>query len=355
MDRVFAAPSEYVQGRGAVERVGDYCRSLGERAVILSDDSVEAVVGPTVRESFETVDCTVDWIRFGGECTRGAVESAGERARAVDADVVVGAGGGKAIDTAKAVAGDLDAAMLSVPTIAATDAPTSSLSILYTESGAVDRAVAGSHPDVVLVDTAVIAAAPTKWFVSGIGDALATGYEAQRVRERGAETPLGTRPTYTGTRLATACTELLREHAAPAVRAVEADAVTEHVEATVEATLLLSGLGFENGGLAAAHGIHDGLARAGVAGTHGERVCVGLVAAMVLDGRPTAELRDVAAFADRIGLPRSVSELGVADDRTLTTVAEAACHEESPIQSFEVSPTDVADALRGADAFVHSL
>lgn len=357
MVRVFGAPSKYVQGRGEIDRVGEHCSSLGESAVLISDDTVDEIVGSAIRDSFEKTDCTVERFQFGGKCTRSAIQSGTERTRAAGADIVIGAGGGKAIDTAKAVADRTDAAMMSLPTIAATDAPISSLSILYTDSGAVDEAIAGSHPDVVLVDTEIIAAAPTKWFVSGIGDALATSYEARRVRDSGAKTPLDSRPTYTGTRLASSCTEVIREHAPPAVRAVEANTVTEHVEATVEATLLLSGLGFENGGLAAAHGIHDGLAGAGVTGTHGDLVCIGLIAAMVLDGRPTEELVDVATFADRIGLPRSVSEIGVEDDQTLTTAAEEACHDGSPIhnQPSEVSPPDVRDALLGADAFVRSL
>lgn len=357
MTRVFGSPSKYVQGRGEVDRVGDHCATLGECAVVVCDDTVAAVVRRPIEESFERTDCAVEWIRFGGHCTRDAVDAALEQARSFGADVVVGAGGGKTIDTAKAVAGRIDAAMVSVPTIASTDAPTSSLSILYTDDGAVDQALAGSHPDVVVADTAIIAAAPTKWFVSGIGDALATGYEARRTRERGAETPFGAQPTYTGSKLASYCTELLREHAPAAVSAVEANTVTANVEATVEATLLLSGLGFENGGLGAAHGIHDGLASAGVGETHGERVCVGLLAGMVLDGRPAEEISDVAAFAAQVGLPRSVSEIQADDEQTLATVAEAACHEGSPIhnQPQPVSPTDVRDALVGASAFVRSL
>ena len=65
-------------------------------------------------------------------------------------------------------------------TIAATDAPTSHSAVMYTPDGAFDDyAYFKQSPSVVMIDTTVIANAPTRFLVSGMGDALATYFEAR--------------------------------------------------------------------------------------------------------------------------------------------------------------------------------
>ena len=227
---------------------------------MIADDTVWELISETVETSFGSTDGTFDRARFRGECSTAEIDRLTDAAAEAGSDVVVGIGGGKSLDTAKSVAARLDLPVGSVPTVASNDSPTSSISIIYGDDGALaDAEQHGRHPEFVFVDTAVIAQAPTRWFVSGIGDALATWYEAKTTWESGGTTVLDDRPTYPGRALARTCHRLLREHAEGAVRAVETGSVTESVEAVTEAIVLLSGLGFENGGLAVAHAIHDGL------------------------------------------------------------------------------------------------
>lgn len=100
---------------------------------------------------------------FVGECSRQEAERLERIAADNNCDCTVGLGGGKAIDTAKCVAkGD---ALIIVPTIAATDAPTSHSAVLYTPDGAFDDySYFKQSPSVVLVDTAVIAKAPVRFW-----------------------------------------------------------------------------------------------------------------------------------------------------------------------------------------------
>jgi len=111
------------------------------------------------------------------------------------------------------------------------------------------------NPDLVLVDTAVVARAPTRFLRSGMADAIATWYEADTAYRAAAENVFDGRSTLTAHAIAETCYDTIRDHGRSAVAAVERDAVTESVEAVVEANTLMSGIGFESGGLAAAHSI----------------------------------------------------------------------------------------------------
>jgi glycerol dehydrogenase len=109
----------------------------------------------------------------------------------------------------------------------------------------------------------------------------------------------------------------------------EQNVVTPALSHVVEANTLLSGLGFESGGLASAHSIHNGLTR--LAGTHpfyhGEKVTIGLLAGLFLADRPSELIDDVYDFCESVGLPTTLSAIGIgeANDDQLRAVAEAAC------------------------------
>ena len=356
MNRTFAGPRRYIQSAGVLAQVGDETSRHGRSAFVIADDTVWDLISETVETSFSSTDGTFDRAQFGGECSTDEIDRLTDAAAEAGADIVVGIGGGKSLDTAKSVAARLDLPVGSVPTVASNDSPTSSISIIYREDGAfADAEQHSRHPAFVLVDTAVIAQAPTRWFVSGIGDALATWYEAKTTWESGGTTVFDDRPTYTGRALSRTCHQLLREHAEGAVRAVETGSVTESVEAVTESTILLSGLGFENGGLAAAHAIHDGLTTLPetASATHGEKVTVGLLAQLLLEGAPDETIDDVVGFAESVGLPTGLADIGVNDpsDAKLREVGRLATAPEEPMtnMSADVSPEQVADALRVLD------
>ena len=357
MSRIFASPGWYVQGKGAMEELGALAVQHGTSAFLISDDDVWNVLSDSVTASFDEVDGTFTREHFTGECTVGEISRLAEVAVNIEADVVLGVGGGKAIDTAKAVSARIDAPLGSVPTIASNDSPTSSISVLYDEDGVLQGGEQHRfHPEFVLVDTEVIAHAPTRWFVSGIGDALATWYEARATWESGGKTVFSRRPTYTGQALAETCHRLLRDHAESAVRSIEDGVVTESVEATTEAVVLLSGLGFENGGLAGAHAIHDGLTTLPQTkeATHGEKVLIGLLAQLVLEGASDETLADLASFAKSVGLPVSLTDIGITSptQSDLLQVGRVACDADGTMKNepVETSPKEVADALIAIDS-----
>ncbi|MDN5804465.1 MAG: glycerol dehydrogenase, partial [Microlunatus sp.] len=238
------------------------------------------------------------------------------------------------------------------PTAASSDAPTSALSVIYTDDGAfLEYRFFPHNPDLVLIDTQIVADAPAQFLVAGIGDALATWLEARATVRGTGTTMAGGRPTRAGTALARLSWELLWDNALPALDAVRSHVVTPALEAVVEANTLLSGLGFESGGLAAAHAIHNGLTAAppthGL--SHGQKVNIGSITQLVLEGAPTAEIEDFIEFTTRVGLPNSLTEVGLGPDDIdlLQTVAETAAADGETIHNmpFPVTVDAVVAAL----------
>lgn len=353
MSFVYASPPRYVQGRGVIDDVDEHLPHRDATAALIADAFVLDLIGERVREALAQRSVDVREMEFEGECTWAEVERL--RDAASGCDVLVGAGGGKAIDAAKAVRDGLDVDLVSVPTIAATDAPASSISVVYTSAGEVDELVFHDvHPDLVLVDTEVVARAPTRFLRSGIADAMATHFEAETAVDGHATNVFDGRATQAAQAIAERCFDVVTTHGEAALHAVERDAVTESVEAVVEAAVLLSGLGFESGGLAAAHAVHDGLTVLDEThhATHGEKVNVGTCTQLVLEGREAA-LDEHIDRSLALGLPVTLADLGVTDpsDADLQAVADAACAPEETIHNepFEVTPAAVRDAIKAAD------
>lgn len=351
---VFAAPGRYVQGRGAVGGLGGELGNLGsKKPLVLCDSVVKEAVGDEALDVSGAVH-----VDFNGECSPGEIDRVAKAAKDGGADAIVGVGGGKTMDTAKAVAHPAGLPLIIIPTIASTDAPTSAVAVVYEDDGTFkEYRFFGKNPNVVIVDTAVIARAPVRFLVAGIGDGLSTYFEADTSSTTKKAAMAGGAPLSAALTLARLCYDTLLEHGVAARLAVEKQAVTPAVEKVVEANTLLSGLGFESGGLAAAHSIHNGLTA--LPGTHhfwhGEKVAFGVISMVMLEERPAEVLEEVVDFCLAVGLPVALSDIGLEDATRsdLETVAAAACIEGETIHNepFDVYPEMVVDAMLAADAY----
>jgi glycerol dehydrogenase len=356
---VFCSPSRYTQGKNATASLGSEMLGLGLRgpALVLAGRSASRLLTSTWQATFREAGIAYAVQCFGGECSLAEIERGKSAARQHQAQVIVGAGGGKVLDTARAVAADLSLPVVNCPTVASSDAPCSALSVIYTEEGVFQEyRFYRKNPDLVLVDTQVIAQGPPRLLVAGMGDALATWFEARTCVAGHVRNMRGGASTRSALALADLCYRTLLEDGADALRAVQTQVVTPALERLVEANTLLSGLGFESSGLAAAHAIHNGLTAAPAthAYFHGEKVAYGLLVQLVLEGQPRSVLDPVLRFATEVGLPVTLAEIGLEDlpAEMLRQVAARATAQGETIHNepFEVRPDMVADALRAADA-----
>ena len=356
--RSIISPGRYVQGPGAMSRLGGFLAAIGSTPLIVADDVVWGFVGHDVESSLREANLPVRRERFGGIPSAKEIDRLTAVIADAKADVVVAVGGGSTIDAVKAAGFLAGIRWATVPTVASTDAPTWALAVVYTEDGAFEEyRFFPRNPDLVLVDSQLIANAPAEFLAAGVGDALATWLEARATSRSNSATMAGGLPTLTGTALAKLSWEVLWENALPALDAVRDNLVTPAVEKVIEANTLLSGLGFESGGLAAAHAIHNGLTAApqthGLA--HGEKVNIGSLTQLILEGAPSSDIRDFIEFTTRVGLPTTLTEIGLSidDNSDLRRVAGAATVPGETIHNmpFEVRPADVVSAMKSLERF----
>jgi len=212
------------------------------------------------------------------------------------------------------------------------------------------------NPAAVLVDTGIIAAAPTRFLVAGMGDALSTWFEARSCERTQSANECGGYGTTVGLGIAKLCYETLLSHGAAAKLASERHLVTPALDRIVEANILLSGIGFESAGLAAAHSVQNGLTALAETHSfyHGEKVAFGVLAGLHLADASTDETGTVFSFCEEVGLPTTLEDIGLgnADRKQLMKAAEKACAPGQPIhhEAGVITPGKVLDAMLAADA-----
>jgi glycerol dehydrogenase len=348
-------PGKYIQGVGALGELPGLIELLGKQGLILASPSVNDKVLPARGIDLRARAIPIEV--FGGECCEDELTRVFAILKQKQVDVLVGMGGGKTIDTAKIVADRAGTPVIIVPTIASTDAPCSGCAVRYSRDGIFEAVFyQKTNPAVVLVDVGIVAAAPTRFLVAGMGDALSTWFEARSCDRTQSANECGGYSTMTGVHIAKLCYETLLTYGAAAKVACERHIITPALEHIIEANILLSGLGFESAGLASAHSIHNGLTALAETHSfyHGEKVAFGVLAGLQLTDASVEESETVFSFCEEVGLPTTLADIGLGNvgREKLMQVAEKASAPEQPIhhEAGIITPDKVLNAMLAADA-----
>ena len=350
-------PGCYLQGKDILRNLGEIQELKKKSVFILATSKAVENIIPGNLSNWKRI-CEIKYERFSGACTWDEINRVREIVKQGTYDFIIGMGGGKTLDTARVVAKQLGVKYIAAPTIAATDAPTASACVVYSNEGSVVDYFTTSNPDYVLMDTRIIAEAPARFLVSGMGDALATWFEAETCDRSCFRNICGGFNLRAIMSLAETCYKTLLTYGVTAKIACENNLVNPALEYIVEANTLLSGLGFESGGLSTAHGIHDCLCN--LEGTHayyhGEKVAFGTLAGLFLESRPQALVDEVYAFCRSVELPTTLAQIGLegVTDRELDTAIHPVFdNKQSYLHNvrFELTPEGIIEALRMADAF----
>jgi glycerol dehydrogenase len=347
--RVFGSPSRYVQGPQAIERIGAIAATLGTGLIVLADHAVFQIVGQQIAHSCNSAGLPFQYVPYSGELDPETGSSLLREVKTTVGTIIAAVGGGRTIDAGKAMVELCPMPLITVPTVASNDAPTSKNFVLY---DADHRLLEVRHlpvnPAFVLVDTRILAAAPRQFFVAGLGDAIAKKFEAENCFASSGLNMFGASPSRAALAIARHCYEQLIAHGAAACRFAGTGRVTVDFEETVEAMLLMAGLGFESGGLSVAHALTRGLSitRGAKTAPHGLQVAYALLVQFALEGRsPPAELIE---FYRNVGLPMSLVDLGVAspDTSDFTKIATATASVRH-MSNFprKISESEMVDAI----------
>lgn len=353
---IFGSPRRYIQGADVRHRLGEELKRLGGPAILLADRDVTAIIGADCAASAAAAGVSLTPVLFGGEVTWAEVNRLKARLAGQPPAIVVAAGGGKTIDTGKLLSREIGAAMVTMPTVASNDSPTSHVIVVYDESHkliGVERLAA--NPELVLVDTAIIAGAPAILLSAGIGDALVKRFEVEQCFNTGGTNMFGgSPPPLTALALARTCYDTIRAHSVAALAAVARKEVTPALEHVVEASVLMSGLAFESGGLSICHAMTRGLSavKGPAEALHGLQVAYGLLVQLQLEGRDRAFIDDMRGFFRATGLPLSLASLNFTGGSNEIAVIADLTAQAPHMKHFERALTadDLIAAIRAVEA-----
>ena len=360
MTKIIGAPDRYIQGPGEIGKLHEYGSPLGNEFLVVTEEQTMANMRGLVEQAFEGTGSVLMYEEFAGICTGAEIDRLATTADLGSCDVVLGIGGGRAINAARAVAALQRLPLMVVPTTAATGAACSSISMLTDENGVFQEyRVSPVHPEVVVVDSAIIAQAPPRSLVAGMGNTVATWLAARAHRQSDAVNLLGGKGTLSSYALGKLGYDTVLADGLRALLAAQNGLPTRAFEHVLEANIYCSGMAFENGGCAAAHSIANALTVLPEAReqSYGELTAFGSIVQLVLEDAPREEMDDIMNLFLSTGLPMTLEELGLGDvsRESLQKVAETVCAPESFMSAmpFDVSPADVLGAILAASVTGH--
>ena len=347
------APGKVLRGDDILRSSGLEIAKLGSRPLVVGGDRSLERTDSYLQPIFQQQNLTAQPASYLPDCAEISLAKLRETAENHQADFIIGVGGGKALDTAKLLAHQLQIPIITIPTSAATCAGWTALSNIYSEAGAFQYDVALDRcPDLIIVDYGLIATAPQRTLVAGIGDAIAKWYEASVSSSHSTSTMV-----IAAVQQARVLRDILFQKSAAAVQNPQGEEWREVVDATVLLAGVIGGIGGANCRTVAAHAVHNGLTHIPEAhnALHGEKVAYGILVQLRLEEMlqknqlATSARKQLIEFYNSIGLPQTLEDLGLGNATLsqLSHAATVACQPESDIHRlpFTVSPEELMAAM----------
>ncbi len=308
--RLIRFPGKVIIGSGVLKDFYHHAACFGKRFVFIGGKRALTASKEILSKGAAQSGCSAEFAEVGHVSSESEMNRVAALESVRNADALCALGGGSCMDISRSVAFELGKTIIMVPTTASSDASATHVSLVYAEDGNSIIRV-NEHekcPDMILIDSRLIAEAPPRLLASGMGDAMATWYEGIACLKHPEAGRIITRAAL---KLAEGCREILEESAAAAYASVCRHVVTPQLEDVIEANCILSSIGGLNTGCAGAHGLGDWLVTVpgGHDYMHGERVFVGLVVQLVLEKYPMAEIRKILCFGRSVGLPLAIGDL----------------------------------------------
>lgn len=354
------APAQVLRGDQALELSGNAIARLGSRPLIVGGKQL--AMPKQLQLVLEKQQLNYSLTSYSPDCSESSLSALREAVECHQADLIIGLGGGKALDTAKLLAHQCQMPVVTIPTSAATCAAWTGLSNIYSNEGAflydvtLDRC-----PDLLVLDYGLIKTAPQRTLIAGIGDALAKWYEASVSSGNSPVTLI-----IAAVQQARVLRDILFQKSVEALKEPGSEAWREVVDASVLLAGVIGGLGGAQCRTVAAHAVHNGLTHLVAAHDvlHGEKVAYGILVQLrleeMLQGHQLAASarQQLLKFYAEIGLPQTLEDLNLGNVTLaqLQQAAEIACSPNSDIHRlpFKVVPQQLLAAMVSTTTTVES-
>lgn len=356
--KIVSGHGKYIRGNGLIGQIGEYVGAFGTKTCLFGGKTSLSHVSDQITKDLSQYGIEVlPPIWYGGECSESNIQNLKNQVEEFHPDVLLVAGGGKAIDTVKALGYLLNLPVIAIPTIASTCAAATCISILYDDKGEyLEISRKSKNPDLILVDTQVILEAPVRYLSSGIGDTLAKWFESKASNQKAESNAFNSGAVA----LARFVYELLLKEGKSAAESIHRGVVSRELEDVIDAIIVVSGSISNYGGddcrTAAAHAVYSGLTIFPEVHEvyHGEIVAFGILTQLAIEGRSDEEILKVISYYKQVNLPSTLGEMGIdasliTDEKWKTLGRVTVEIEDMANMPFVVTPQMVIDGIHRAD------
>lgn len=311
--------TNYTIGGEAYEHVPAVCGFYGRRVLLVAGEKALCAAGDKLALSIKNSGLEiVRTVIFKGDCTYSQIGNCAEIAGECQAEMIFGLGGGKALDTAKGAAFKAGLPVFTFPTIAATCAAATALSVVYKEDGNFDSFYFYERPARhCFIDLQVIADAPFRYLRAGMGDTIGKFFECH-FAARGDKLDHN---SALGREISNMCYEPLLEHGVQALKDCREHRASYELQQAVLANIVSTGMVslmvLDDYNCAVAHSVYYGLVLLPgfeEAYLHGDVVAYGVLVQLAVDGQEE-EMCRLKGFLTELGIPSSLKQMNVKLER----------------------------------------
>lgn len=309
----------YSIGQAPYSQVPEVCGAYGKRILLIGGHKALAAGEPILRKAL--ADSRLEIVRvehYGQDCTYARISELAQLAQELKVDMIFGMGGGRALDTSKGAAWEAKLPIFTFPTIAATCAGTTALSVVYREDGSFDSFYYYDRPARhCFVDVSIIAAAPVAYLRAGMGDTIGKYFECHFAarKDRLAHS------SNLGRYISNMCYFPIAEYGVEALADVKAGrysaAVEEAVLASIVSTGMVSLLVLDDYNGAVAHSVYYGMCLyPGFEenNLHGDVVAYGVLVQLAVDNN-LAQAKELKQLLQQMEIRTTLKEMGVVLER----------------------------------------
>lgn len=352
---IIKTPKLYISGKDTIKQAGQYIKEYSRKPLIIGSEKSLDAAYEELKKSLEANGIASDNTDvFKGFPSENKFKFYLDRIDETGADAIIALGGGRVLDTAKAVADLADIPVITVPTIAATCAAWAGLTIQYDDEGSFVKArPLKKSPELVIADTRIIFSAPARYLFAGVVDTFAKYYEIRPTVEH-YKNSLNLDIAFYSSRLAY---EKLKKNVFKAIKDAENGIFEQHAKDVVDAIIYLAGFAgsfqSEDGYISFAHPFYHISAR--FPNTrhklHGEKVAYGILAQLFLEKKELSEITDVVNTFDEYKNAFTLSDIGF-DRENTDELKDLAYQAKTEFNNIIWNEDEIVNAILDADSLV---